>query len=190
MQLEKKKTRGWYPIRERSDRNLTNEVLSLPVVGSTIDGDVEAYVALVLEERLHADRAIPVDHRAYHDFVLEAALDLLALVEARPCDVDNSAAQHVTALRGENQWQMSTSCVSSRVSIVIRSYLSSSSKILLTDILVASAQHYLLVDPEDVSTREAVRPASARQVAYRGRLGVRLVLVALSTVSGIESHLR
>lgn len=114
----KRRSNGKEKSREKS---LTDEVLSLPVVGTTVDGDVETYVAFVLEERLHADRAVPIDHRTHHYLVLEAALDLLRLVEARSRDVDDGPTQHVTALRGENQRQMSTSCVrASSISVTHR----------------------------------------------------------------------
>lgn len=77
--------------RER-ERDLTDEIFSFPIVSATIDGDIKTYVAFVLQERLYANRAIPVYYRAHHYFVLETALDLLTLVETRTGDVDDGTS--------------------------------------------------------------------------------------------------
>lgn len=86
----------------------TNEVFSFPIVSSTVDSNIESYVAFVLQERLYANRAVFVYYRAHHYFVLETALDLLALVETRSCDVNDGTAQHISTFRGKNQRQMSS----------------------------------------------------------------------------------
>lgn len=57
------------------------------------------------------------------------------------------------------------------------------------NILVTSAEHYPLVYSEDVSARKAVRPSTTRQITQHRRLAVRLVLISLCSISGVESNL-
>lgn len=97
-------------VNNLQERRPTDEVFSFPIVGATIDRDIKAHVALVLQERLHANRAISVYHRAHHYLVLETTFDFLRLVEAWPRDIDYGAAKHVSTLRSKNQWQMSAGC--------------------------------------------------------------------------------
>lgn len=96
----------------------TDEVFSFPIVSPTVDSNIKSYVAFVLQERLYANRAVSVYHRAHHHFILEAALDFLALVETRSCDVNDGTAQHVSTFRGENQRQMGSGWIILRVRIM------------------------------------------------------------------------
>lgn len=84
---------------------LTDEVCSSPFVVIIIVAKTneEIDVALVLQVWLHTNCTISVYHCTHHHDVLEEAHDFLTFVEARPGDVDDGAAQHVSAFRGENQ---------------------------------------------------------------------------------------
>ena len=87
-------------------RALTDIVLSLPVVGSSVQRHGNVHIAGGEQARLDAEGRVGVPHHALHLSVVEAALDQRVGPVAGARDVDQVAAQHVTLLRSEHQRQV------------------------------------------------------------------------------------
>jgi hypothetical protein len=89
---------------------LTDKVTSTPFVAIHTNGDFKSDVALGLQEWLHANGTISVDHVTDNFFCIKTAGDSFGFVETGSSDVDDSAAQHVAGFGGEDQGQMSSVC--------------------------------------------------------------------------------
>lgn len=80
-----------------------NEVLSSPLVSFSADSDLEPDVALDEQRRLNANGSIRVDESADDFDSIKTTRNPIRWQEARPGDVDNCSAQHVTRFRRKNQ---------------------------------------------------------------------------------------